>query len=188
MLFCLFTTKSLKKLLIPILIFGFITTGYYTFQKIKISTRVQSPIGCLPKLILPQKEKNDYYEFPKWYQNYSKSQINFLNENVFVFAKTPDDARKVFFKETECGNFEFVKALYGPSISPSEPAEGHDRHFDNYWTKFGNRKFENIMPDTDEQHCSEQTRVTVEILSFQFCVDPISIDGNQFYTVSKMFY
>jgi hypothetical protein len=182
------TAKNLKALFVLLIIIGFFTAGYMTSQKIRTLTRVQPPVGCLEKLILPQKERNGYYEFPKWYQNYSKSQINFLNENVFVFAKTPDDARKVFFKETECGNFEFVKALYGPSISPSEPAEGHDRHFDNYWKKFGNRKFENIMQDTAEHQCSEQTRVTVELSSIQFCVDPLGVDGNQFYTVTKMFY
>jgi hypothetical protein len=125
--------RNLKYFLILLPVFGFFVLGYNIYNKTKTSTNIPPPNNCLPRLILPKKERNDFYETPNWYQNYSKSQIDFLGENVFVYAKTPEDARNVFFKETECGNSEFVKALYGPGMAPSEPADWHDSGFDIYW-------------------------------------------------------
>lgn len=58
---------------------------------------INSPSECLPSLVLPPKVSNDFFEYPKWYQSYSKSQIDFLNKNVFVYARNVENSRDVFF-------------------------------------------------------------------------------------------
>jgi hypothetical protein len=157
----------------------------FGYQQYVFSLNKEAPTKCLPKLILPAKASNDFYEFPNWYQNYSKSQIDFLNTNVFLYAKTVENARNIFFKETECGNYEFVMALYGPALSPTQPASGHDIGFDNYWKKFGNHKFENVHLKTGEIACKTQTVANVGAYSYTFCIDEMWINGNSFFNVTE---
>jgi hypothetical protein len=157
----------------------------FGYQQYVFSLNVETPAECLQRLVLPPKVSNDFYEFPNWYQNYSKSQIDFLNTNVFLYAKTVEKARKVFFKETECGNYEFAKALYGPALSPTQPASGHEIGFNNYWKKFGNQKFKNVNLKTGETLCNTQTITIVRAYSYTFCVDEMSINGNNFFDVTE---
>jgi hypothetical protein len=160
----------------------FLNFGY---QQYVFSLNKEAPTECLPKHILPPKVSNDFYEFPSWYQNYSKSQIDFLNTSVFLYAKTVENARNIFFKETECGNYEFVKALYSPALSPTQPASGHSIGFDNYWKKFGNQKFENKQKNIGEIPCGSHTIANVGAYSYTFCVDETWIKGNIFFDVTE---